>query len=111
MYHRVRQILVNLLPNAAKFTEPGGRIEVICGMADEPDVGFQSSHPGPWAYLRVEDTGIGISEDQIESVFEPFVQADSGLTRKQGGTGLGLSISRKLARLMGGELVARSRVG
>ena len=108
---RVRQILVNLLSNAAKFTEAGGQIEVICGMADEPDTGFQSSHSGPWAYIRVEDSGIGISDDQIETVFEPFVQADSGLTRKQGGTGLGLSISRKLARLMGGDLVARSQVG
>jgi PAS domain S-box-containing protein len=108
---RVRQILVNLLSNAAKFTEPEGQLAVICGMTDAPDADLQSSHPGPWAYIRVEDTGIGIPEGQIETVFEPFVQADSGLTRKQGGTGLGLPISRRLARLMGGDLVAESRVG
>jgi len=66
---------------------------------------------GPWIYIRVEDTGSGIPAEQIDSVFEPFVQADMSLTRQYGGTGLGLAISRRLAMLMGGDLTVRSEVG
>jgi PAS domain S-box-containing protein len=105
---RVRQILVNLLSNAAKFTEAGGRIVVTCGLADDAPPEAQVHGAGPWAYVRVADTGIGIAPAQLAHVFDPFHQVDSTHTRAQGGTGLGLAISRRLARLMGGDLVAES---
>jgi PAS domain S-box-containing protein len=112
---RVRQILVNLLSNAIKFTEPRdgtrGRLTVSVGAADAPPPDAQLSGEGPWAYVRVEDTGAGIPTDRLEAIFEPFVQADMTLTRRHGGTGLGLAISRRLARQMGGDLTARSEIG
>lgn len=108
---RVRQILVNLLSNAVKFTRPGGRITVSAGTSLEPPPGVELHGEGPWVYVRVEDTGQGIPPERIEPIFEPFVQADMGLTRQHGGTGLGLSISRSLARLMGGDLSVRSEEG
>ncbi|HEV2149036.1 MAG TPA: ATP-binding protein [Longimicrobiaceae bacterium] len=108
---RVRQILVNLLGNAVKFTDPGGRITVSAGAAAEPPADAALERAGPWVYVRVEDTGQGIPSERIEAVFEPFVQADMSLTRQHGGSGLGLSISRHLARLMGGDLTVRSEVG
>ena len=99
---RVEQILVNLLGNAVKFTEPGGRITLECGAWEED--GQQRTR------FVVTDTGIGIPADRLEAVFEPFVQAKGGYTRPHGGSGLGLSISRRLAELMGGGLTARSQV-
>jgi PAS domain S-box-containing protein len=109
---RVRQILINLLANAIKFTLPRGgepgRVTVSAGAAKEPTADVQASGDGPWVYIRVEDTGRGIRADQQRSVFEPFVQGDMTLTRQYGGTGLGLAISRRLARLMGGDLTVRS---
>jgi signal transduction histidine kinase len=96
---KLRQILVNLLSNAVKFTPPGGRIDLSCAPA------------GDQVHLVVRDTGIGIPEEKIEAIFEPFVQVRSGLTRTQDGTGLGLSISRNLARGMGGDLTAESETG
>ena len=121
---RVRQILVNLLSNAVKFTPPGGEVTVICGAMDEPDPGAQlgerESAPSeaeapsgsrPWAYIRVADSGPGIAPQFMSRLFEPFVQADSALTREKGGTGLGLAISRRLARRMGGDITVRSKVG
>ena len=112
---RVRQILVNLLSNAIKFTEARdgspGRLTVSIGETDRPPGDADVSGSGPWAYVRVEDTGPGIPPNRLEAIFEPFVQADMSLTRRHGGTGLGLAISRRLARLMGGDLVARSEVG
>jgi PAS domain S-box-containing protein len=103
---RVRQILVNLLSNAVKFTEPGGSIAVRCRTTAE-----DGPAAGEWAVLEVEDTGIGIAEEQLASIFDPFVQVDASHTRTRGGTGLGLAISRNLARLMGGELTACSVPG
>ncbi|HEX2167437.1 MAG TPA: ATP-binding protein [Longimicrobiales bacterium] len=108
---RVRQILTNLLSNAVKFTDTGGRITVTCGIEEEPDEGATLSGTGPWLCIMVEDTGIGMSPEQIDSVFEPFVQAETGRTRTKGGTGLGLTISRHLARLMDGDLTVASEVG
>jgi PAS domain S-box-containing protein len=112
---RVRQILVNLLSNAIKFTEPRdggeGRVTVGAGMAEQPSPDAAVLGNGTWTYFRVEDTGPGIPSHRLEAIFEPFVQADMSLTRRHGGTGLGLAISRRLARLMGGDLVARSEVG
>ena len=107
---RVRQILVNLLANAVKFSTAGGRITISAGMAAEPSPDARLTGEGPWAYIRVEDLGSGIPADRLEAVFEPFVQADMTLTRQHGGTGLGLAISRRLARLMGGDLTARSEL-
>ena len=109
---RVRQILVNLLANAIKFTEPRGddpgRVKISAGAAKEPTRDVQAASDGPWVYIRVEDTGPGIRHEQLRSVFEPFVQGDMTLTREHGGTGLGLAISRRLARLMGGDITVQS---
>jgi len=96
---KTQQVVLNLLTNAVKFTEPGGHVRLMCG-ADNGSV-----------VVRVEDTGRGIPPEKIEAIFEPFIQVDSQLTRTQDGVGLGLSISRDLARGMGGDLVADSRVG
>ena len=93
---------MNFLSNAVKFTERG---EVVCAVVDEP-VGS-----GAWRVnIKVRDTGIGISPGNLERLFTDFVQADASTTRKYGGTGLGLSICAKLARLMGGEVWARSEL-
>jgi PAS domain S-box-containing protein len=96
---KVQQILVNLLDNAVKFTDSGGRVEVSCTAAD--------SH----VRIDVTDTGIGIPADMLEVIFEPFVQVRSELTRTAHGTGLGLAISRALARGMNGDLTAASEMG
>lgn len=82
---RVRQILVNLLTNAIKFTDPSGKITVTCGTAEESDADTVGN--GPWTYIRVTDTGIGIFPEQLESIFRPFEQAEQGHTRTRGGTG------------------------
>ena len=112
---RVSQILVNLLGNAVKFTGPraGGaaRVVISAGAAARPSPDAKVSGEGPWVYVRVEDTGPGIHSDRLAAVFEPFVQADMSLARVHGGAGLGLAISRRLARLMGGDITARSEVG
>jgi PAS domain S-box-containing protein len=96
---KVRQILVNLLSNAVKFTDRGGRVELACEGA------------GDSVHVRVRDTGIGIPADQLERIFEPFVQVRADLTRTAEGTGLGLAISRDLARGMAGDLAAESTLG
>jgi PAS domain S-box-containing protein len=108
---RVRQILVNLLSNAVKFTPPRGRIVVRCGTADGPGPESRLPPGGPWTYVSVEDTGIGVAPEKLEAIFQPFVQVESGYTRSASGTGLGLTISRRLARLMGGDLTAWSTPG
>ena len=95
---RLRQVLLNLLSNAVKFTQQGG-IEVVLGC----DGGTYS--------IEVNDSGIGIAPDKVDSVFDPFTQADASITRRFGGTGLGLAISRRLARALGGDLTARSQLG
>jgi signal transduction histidine kinase len=108
---RARQILVNLLSNAVKFTESGGSITLECGRTSEPDGEAQLQGGREWVYLRVTDSGIGIPEDKLRVIFNPFVQVDTGHTRSRDGTGLGLTISRRLACLMGGDLTARSEAG
>jgi signal transduction histidine kinase/PAS domain-containing protein len=96
---KVRQILLNLLSNAIKFTEPDGRIRIDCSSDDDT------------ARIIVSDTGLGIPEDKLGSIFEPFVQLERKLSSTHEGTGLGLAISRDLARGMGGELTVESEVG
>jgi signal transduction histidine kinase len=96
---KVRQILVNLLSNAVKFTDRDGRVDLSWRRTPE------------WVEVSVRDTGIGIAADQLERIFEPFVQVRADLTRTAEGTGLGLAISRDLARGMGGDLRATSKPG
>jgi PAS domain S-box-containing protein len=108
---RVRQVLVNLLSNAVKFTPPGGRVVVHCGRVGQLPSHAEVAGSGPWSYVTVEDTGIGIAPEMLQRIFQPFVQAERGYTRAHAGTGLGLSISRRLARLMGGDLTVESVQG
>ena len=96
--HRVRQILINLVGNALKFTSHGS-------------VTMRVSHEDGWLRVDVEDTGVGISADKLDSIFRPFEQGDASSTRRHEGTGLGLAISRRLADLLGGNLSARSSPG
>ncbi|MEO5342627.1 MAG: ATP-binding protein [Gammaproteobacteria bacterium SHHR-1] len=100
---RIRQILVNLLNNAIKFTESGS-IRLSCRRL-QPD-----SDPH-WLHFSVQDSGIGMSREQQEGLFQRFSQADSSTTRKYGGTGLGLAISKQLTELMGGQMAVESQPG
>lgn len=93
---RLRQILSNLLSNAVKFTETGG-VEVHVGAK------------GGRVWFRVSDSGIGLTDEQAERLFTPYIQADASIARKYGGTGLGLAISRDLARLLGGDITVERR--
>lgn len=97
---RVRQILVNLVGNAIKFTERGS-IKVT--------LRFDESQQSQ--LFQVSDTGIGIRPDQLQNLFTPFSQADASMSRRFGGTGLGLSISKRLAQMLGGDITAESRFG
>jgi two-component system, sensor histidine kinase and response regulator len=100
---RLRQCLVNLVSNAIKFTQAGEIvIEVRCK---------QGANGDSLTYFEVRDTGMGIAEKTLETLFQPFVQADSSTTRHFGGTGLGLSIVRRLIELMGGEIGVASKLG
>lgn len=118
---RVRQIVVNLSSNAVKFTPPGGTVSVACGVVSDAAPGARLSGGGPWAFLRVSDTGMGIAPAHQAAIFEPFTQAEQvnevggrsqgPYRRTQGGTGLGLTVSRRLARLMGGDLTVESELG
>ncbi|WP_371591315.1 HAMP domain-containing protein [Streptomyces sp. NBC_00513] len=107
---RLRQILRNLLSNAVKFTEHG-RVELRIEPVAAADVPAGLSHGGPMVAFRVKDTGIGIAEHQLESIFAAFQQADGTTSRKYGGTGLGLSITREIAQLLGGAVTALSDPG
>jgi signal transduction histidine kinase/ActR/RegA family two-component response regulator len=99
---KVRQSLWNLLSNACKFTSHG-HITL--------DVRRESVAAHPWLLCRVQDTGIGMTPEQMDSLFQEFTQADVSTTRKYGGTGLGLAISQRLCRLMGGEITVTSTLG
>jgi signal transduction histidine kinase len=96
---KLRQIIVNLVANAIKFTDKGGRVEVL------------SRTKGEKFELRVRDNGPGIAREHLEQIFKPFAQVNAGYTQTQGGTGLGLAISRELARGMGGDLCVESEPG
>ena len=99
---KVRQALLNLLSNSAKFTA-GGTVTL--------DVRRSETETGPWLTMAVSDTGIGLSPDQLAQLFRPFTQVDSSPTRRYGGTGLGLVISRDFCRLMGGDIAVESELG
>jgi PAS domain S-box-containing protein len=124
---KIRQTLFNLLSNAAKFTENGTiTLEVV--RSQESGVKNQASGgrnqevsppaphppypiPQPWITFKVIDTGIGMTPDQVNKVFQAFIQADASTTRKYGGTGLGLAISQRFCTMMGGTLTATSTPG
>ncbi|SMC66932.1 HAMP domain-containing protein [Kibdelosporangium aridum] len=107
---RLRQVLRNLLSNAVKFTESGG-VELRIEPALSSELPASVRRHGPAIALRVIDTGIGIPEQQLESIFGAFQQADGTTSRKYGGTGLGLSISREIAYLLGGAIDVQSTPG
>jgi signal transduction histidine kinase len=99
---RTRQVLFNLLSNSCKFTERG----II--RLEAKRVRSESAN---WVEFRVADTGIGMSREQIDRLYRPFMQADASTTRKYGGTGLGLAISRRLCQMIGGSLTVESQLG
>jgi PAS domain S-box-containing protein len=103
---RVEQILLNLLNNAIKFTDRG-RVRLSAGFVQAPPAPAGDT-PGPSVRLRVADTGMGIRPEDMDKLFQPFRQIDSGLTRQHEGTGLGLAICRRLSTLLGGDIVASS---
>jgi PAS domain S-box-containing protein len=95
---RVKQVIINLVNNALKFTETGS-VEVRASKIEK------------YLVVEVTDTGIGIEEEQMKKLFKPFIQIDSGITRKHDGTGLGLSISQKLMTMLGGSISVESEFG
>lgn len=99
---RLRQIVLNLLSNAVKFTHEGG-VKVFLACVETEGEAIYT--------VEVHDSGIGMKADQLESMFEPFRQADASINRKYGGTGLGLTISRRFSRAMGGDIQASSQPG
>ncbi|MFL5561029.1 MAG: sensor histidine kinase [Gemmatimonadaceae bacterium] len=109
---RVEQIVRQLLSNAVRFSEKGSEVTVLATRFQAPNgaVGANGS-ASCWCSIRVEDSGRGISERDMDSIFQPFTQVDGTLTRAEEGTGLGLTIVRRLARLMGGDLSVTSRLG
>ncbi|HIK29674.1 MAG: ATP-binding protein [Oscillatoriaceae bacterium SKW80] len=122
-WYKVQQILFNLLSNATKFTE-NGKITLDVYRQDTPDFRAlgagasrsyiqtgKSNSVDSWIVFRVSDTGIGISPEQMKTIFQAFTQADESTTRRYGGTGMGLALSRSLCRMMGGEIVVESKLG
>lgn len=99
---KMRQILFNLLSNAAKFTHAG---QAKLAVRKQVENGLE------WVVFDVADSGIGMDDRQIAGLFEAFTQADASTTRRYGGTGLGLAISRRFCRMLGGSIVANSRMG
>ncbi len=106
---RIRQVMLNLLSNAVKFTNAGSVLLTV--ELDEPAHAEGRQHQDSMLRISVQDTGIGITVDKLDAVFQQFEQADSSTTRHYGGTGLGLAICKQLAELMGGEIGLDSEVG
>ena len=105
---RIRQVLVNLLGNAIKFTQQG---EILVSAIPAGEIYIKTNKKYLDIEISVKDTGIGISKEKLGKIFESFTQADNSTTRKFGGTGLGLTISRSLAELMSGNLTVKSEMG
>lgn len=101
---RLNQVLTNLLSNAIKFTEPGGTVELY---------GREFERVGKKIKIRfeVKDTGCGIERENLDKIFDPFMQEDAGVARKYGGTGLGLPISKRFVEMMGGTISVESKIG
>ncbi len=99
---RLRQLLMNLVGNAIKFTKKGG-VQVVASLEQES--------PASRLVIQVIDSGVGIPKEKYEAIFDPFVQADTSVTRQFGGTGLGLTISRRIAQALGGEIQVASEPG
>jgi signal transduction histidine kinase len=102
---RLAQIIINLTGNALKFTDIGGKVSIRCSSEAHPDDNTVSIR------FEIEDTGIGISQDQISKIFDSFTQASNETTRKYGGTGLGLAISKQLVELQNGTMNVTSTEG
>jgi PAS domain S-box-containing protein len=100
---RLRQVFVNLLSNAVKFTNTG--------MIKLHSAVMEKSERTVTVHFEVKDSGIGMTEEQMKNIFEPFMQAESGTTRKYGGTGLGLAITKNIIEMMGGTLLVESALG
>jgi signal transduction histidine kinase/CheY-like chemotaxis protein len=100
--YRLKQLLLNIVGNAVKFTDQGSVLIVSRITENEYSANF---------HIEVRDTGIGIAPDKLDAIFKPFVQADDSVTRKYGGTGLGLAISKKIAEALGGSLAVTSSLG
>jgi CheY-like chemotaxis protein len=101
---KLRQVFMNILSNAVKFTEKGAvQLFVSAKKADSENM--------ITIYFEVKDSGIGMTEEQLEKIFEPFAQADNSVTRKFGGTGLGLAIAKTFIEMMGGKLYVESAQG
>lgn len=103
---RIEQILLNLLSNAIKFTDCGS-VRLTVERVDDFRV-TPAATPASAVRLTIADTGVGIKQEELAYLFQPFRQLDNGLTRQHEGTGLGLAICRRLAKLMGGQVTARS---
>jgi signal transduction histidine kinase/CheY-like chemotaxis protein len=106
---KLRQILINLLGNALKFTEQG-QIAVKASLVSQTEAGDETSLPQLHLRFEVSDSGVGIAQEDYSKIFSPFEQAENG-ARKEGSTGLGLSISQRYAQLMGGQLTFTSQLG
>jgi len=117
---RVRQILFNLLSNAAKFTKAGAitlrvssEFPVLSSELPVSELRSQNSElkTQNWVVFQIADTGIGMTEQQLDSLFKEFMQADASTTRKYGGTGLGLALSQRFCHMMGGDIAVASQPG
>ena len=103
--HRLEQILTNLIDNAIKFNQPGGKVTV------RAERGMEREGSQKWIQIVIEDTGPGIGPEHLPRVFERFYRVDQARSREAGGTGLGLAIVKHLVRAHGGEVTASSEVG
>ncbi|MBG9579094.1 histidine kinase, partial [Bacillus thuringiensis] len=108
---RLQQIIKNMLSNAFKFTEQGSVIMQVEQMQKEQMTVEMEKKSDTWLVITCQDTGIGISEEQQQLIFDAFHQADGAIARKYGGTGLGLSISKELVTLLGGSITVHSIQG
>jgi light-regulated signal transduction histidine kinase (bacteriophytochrome) len=118
---KISQVLLNLLSNAAKFTHQGTIVmtvnrqespfsEIRNDAERDAEASSSAADPTAWICFRVSDTGIGLTDEQIQSIFQPFTQADESTTKRYGGTGLGLAISRKFCQMMGGDITVESEL-
>lgn len=110
---KLKEVIYNLVSNAIKFTDAGGKVEVLARPLEATGEGFAEQRTHGRRYLRIDvhDTGIGIAKADLKRLFVPFQQADSGYTRQAQGTGLGLSLAKRLVELHGGTIVVQSEPG